>query len=120
MSTLSEDNVLILMFALHNFKAEEEKIVIVISDSLDSYQIKGEEPSCNQATPARRKLSFNEGYPPSAESSSKKPPAYYITGADGKLQKKYGKNLPTGPNIFISAASSSPIIRARMPRKPTF
>ncbi|KAL1556769.1 hypothetical protein AAHA92_12349 [Salvia divinorum] len=119
------------LFALHNVKVEEEKTIIILSDSIDSYNNMGEEPSCNQSTPVRRKLSFDEGFPLSAESTNKKPLIYYITGADGKLQKKRGNVLPprpmqqnnlrTRPNISNSAASSSPIIWWRMmPHKPPF
>ncbi|KAL1544403.1 hypothetical protein AAHA92_21260 [Salvia divinorum] len=109
------------LFALHNVKVEEEKMVIILSDSIDSNNNMGEELSCNQSTPVGCKLSFNEGFPSSVESTNKKPPVYYITGADGKLQKKDENVLPSrpiqqnnlhriGPNISNSAASSSPII----------
>ncbi|KAG6433866.1 hypothetical protein SASPL_105485 [Salvia splendens] len=129
------------LFAHNVVKVEQEKTVIVLSDTPDSvnndfvfskFNRYGHDID-NDSEPGdhvRRKLVFDEGYPPDMLSTNNKAPIYYVVGEDGKMSKKVENERDNGsgssqmksripPKVpTYSSDSNSPIIWWRMPRKP--
>ncbi|KAL1564909.1 hypothetical protein AAHA92_07192 [Salvia divinorum] len=133
------------LFAHNDVKVEREKTVIMISDSSEScnndfvvrkqthYGQGHDYDGAIESEPGdhvRRKLVFEEGYPPDMLSTNNRGPTYYTVGEDGKMSKKVENEHANGsgsrqmkPRIppkvpTYTCDSSSPIMWWRMPRKP--